>query len=44
MICDCEKSKEKIILIEIDVLGNVFCGYCKNKIKLNKLIEVGFVK
>jgi DNA-directed RNA polymerase subunit RPC12/RpoP len=38
---NCEKCQGKIILIELDELGNVFCGYCGEKIDASSLIGGG---
>jgi hypothetical protein len=29
---DCEKSHGKIVLIETDVVGGTFCGYCHERV------------
>ena len=37
-IHDCEKSHNKIVLIERDALGNTYCGYCHKRVDYKEMI------
>ena len=36
---DCEKCHGKIVLIEIDMSGNTYCGYCHQKVNYGKCLK-----
>lgn len=36
---DCEKCHGKIVFIEVDYVGNTFCGYCHARVGYNKWFE-----
>lgn len=35
---DCEKSHDKIVMIERDALGNTYCGYCHVRVDYKEFI------
>ena len=43
-IHNCEKCHGKIVCIESDGLGNMYCGYCHEKVDYSKLDNSDFKK
>lgn len=38
-IHDCEKSHGKLVRIEMDNLGNTYCGYCHERVDYRRLMD-----
>jgi hypothetical protein len=35
-IHDCKKCHGKLVLIEVDICGNTYCGYCHQRVNYEK--------
>jgi hypothetical protein len=40
----CPQSEGKIVMIEMDNVGNTYCGYCHQRVDYNKFFEEELLK